>query len=213
MIHINLLPAELRHGRRVSPKLLAVGIGGAIAVSSAMGWFGMVYFGQLAEVERLHAEATAQLVEKEKKVTYFEQLESNRQDYGSRVQTIQEIGKSRRLWSKFCDELIDIVNNNGETERHLAWFESMSVKVDPKKGTTVTLPGLVQGTEMERVANFHEDLEKSAPFAKDLASKSNPDATRDVDKSRIPPEAFRFPLVLTFKPTTPEQAPVRAKGK
>lgn len=212
MIHINLLPAELRHGKRLSPKLLATGIGGAIAVSSTMGWFGMVYFGQLAEVEQVHARVAAELVEKQKKVSYFDRLESNRKDYSNRVQTIQEIGKSRRLWSKFCDELIDVVNNNGETERHLAWFDSMTVKVDPRKGTTVTLPGMVQGTEMERVANFHEDLE-SAPFAKDLASKSNPDAKGDVDKSRIPPEAFRFPLVLTFKPTTPEPAPARAKTK
>ena len=35
------------------------------------------------------------------------QLEANRKDYAERVQTIQQIGQSRRLWSKFCDELLD----------------------------------------------------------------------------------------------------------
>ena len=51
MIRINLLPADLRRGNRVSPKVLAACFGAALAVSGAVGWFGLVYFGDLGDAE------------------------------------------------------------------------------------------------------------------------------------------------------------------
>src|SRR5688572_6105759 len=105
MIRINLLPAELRRGTKLSPKILGAGLAGALAASAAIGWFGMVYFGELAAVESELSDVETQLVEKSRRAAYCDKLEANKQDYQSRVQTIQDIGKSRRLWSKFCDEL------------------------------------------------------------------------------------------------------------
>jgi hypothetical protein len=145
----------------------------------------------------------AELTEKQKRATYYDQLESNRKDYNNRVQTIQQIGKSRRLWSKFLDELIDVVNNDGDTERHLAWYDSMSVGGDPKRGVTITMPGAVQGGEMARVANLHEDIE-AAPFWREIQSKSDPGGKLDTDKNREPAESFRFTLQLQFKPPAGE---------
>ena len=205
MIRINLLPADLRRGNRISPKVLTAAFAAAVAVSGAIGWFGIVYFGDLGSAEDALVQVEAKLSEREKRVVYHDQLQANRKDYAGRVQTIQDIGKSRRLWSKFCDELIDVVNNNGDTERHLAWFDGITVKNDAKKGATVSMPGNVQDADKSRVANFHEDLE-AAPFAKDLASKSDPTFKLEIDRVRVPAQSLAFPLQLQFEPTVKDAA-------
>ena len=143
MIRINLLPVELRRGNRLAAKVLVAAFASALAVSASVGWFGIVWFGNLAEAERTLASIESKLSAKQQRATYFDQLEKNKEAYAQRVQTIQTIGKSRRLWSKFLDELIDVVNNNGDTERHLAWFDNMVVKTDKKGNASVSLPGQV----------------------------------------------------------------------
>jgi hypothetical protein len=211
MIRINLLPADLRRGTRVPTKVLAAAFAAALVVSGSLGWFGMVYFGDLGTAERTLAEAEQKPASKEKGVGYFTQLESNKQEYSGRVQTILGIGKSRQVWSKFLDELIDVVNNNGDTERHLAWIDSVTMKNDPKAGAVVTMPCSVQmqDREKDRIANFHEDLEAS-PIAKNLVNKSEPTFEQAIDAKRLPPVSLRFPLKLQYEPTI---ADPKAKGK
>ena len=206
MIRINLLPQEFRRGHRVSVKLLAASVGAAAVACAAIGWFGLVNFGDLGEIERQHRQVAQELQEKQVKATYYEKLEGNRKDYTSRVQTIQEIAQSRRLWSKFLDEMIDLVNNDGDTERHLGWFEGMTVSGDPKRGVSVNMPAYVQGT-LERVGNLHDDVE-AAPFFKDVKTKSIPTGKAESDKNRDPPEAMKFTLKLDFWPLAAD----RAKG-
>jgi Tfp pilus assembly protein PilN len=205
MIRINLLPVELRHGNQLSPRILITSFAAALVASAAVGWFGLVYFGDLGAMEERKAEVTALAAEKQKLGGYYDKLAANRSDYQNRVQTIQDIGKSRRVWSRFLDEMVDVVNNNGDVDRHLAWFDGINVKPDVKKGTTVTMPGAVQGGEESRIANLHEDLE-SAPFAKELSNKSDPGGRLKISKDRTPAEAFEFQLMLQFKPTNPEPA-------
>ncbi len=202
MIRINLLPAELRRGNRLPTKVLAAALGAALATSASIGWFGLVWFGDLAAAEGKLLSVEARLGDREKKVAYVDLLEANQKDYATRVQTILDIGKSRRVWSKFLDELIDVVNNNGDAERHIAWIDSLSVKGDPKKGAAVTMQCSVQGEEQDRLANFHDDLE-AAPFGKEV-TRSDPVWKRDDDKARLPPVSLRFPLTLQFQPTVKE---------
>jgi Tfp pilus assembly protein PilN len=211
VIRINLLPAELRRGNRLPPKVLAVSFGAALATSAAVAWFGLVYFGDLGAAESKQAEVDATLNERQVRVGYFEQLEENKRDYASRVQTIQDIGKSRRVWSKFLDELIDVVNNNGDTERHLAWFESIVAKTETK-GATVNMPVQVQDDDLSRLANFHDDLE-AGPFGRELTFKSDPNYTKAIDKVRIPPTSLQFRLEMQLQaPTTPTNPAAGAKA-
>lgn len=202
MIRINLLPADLRRGTRLPAKVLAVAFGSALAVSASIGWFGLVWFGDLGNAENQFQAVEAKLADRQKKVVYVDQLEANKKDYSTRVQTIQDIGKSRRVWSKFLDELIDVVNNNGDAERHLAWFNGITVKNDAKKGATVTMQCSVQGAEQDRLANFYDDL-GAAPFGKDV-TRSDPNWKLDEDSSRVPPASLRFPLSLQFQPAVKE---------
>ncbi|MFT4514292.1 MAG: hypothetical protein ACI89X_001755 [Planctomycetota bacterium] len=212
MIKINLLPADLRRGNRLPPRILAAAFGAALIISAAVGWFGLVYFGTLAEAEQSLVEITAQLDSRGAKVKYHDKLAANQKDYALRVQTIQDIGRSRRVWSQFMDDLIDVVNNNGATERHLAWFDSINVKGDPKMGVKVTLPSNVQGEDKSLMANFHEDIE-AAPFAKDLSNKSDPTFELEVDESRIPSVFLKFPMALQFKPIVQPKPKPKPKKK
>ncbi len=197
MIRVNLLPVELRRGNRLPPKVLAVSFGAALATSAAIGWFGLVYFGDLGAAEAKQVEVDATLADRQTKVAYFDQLETNKRDYTARVQTIQDIGKSRRVWSKFLDELIDVVNNNSNTERHLAWFDSITAKSDAK-GASVSMPVQVQDDDLSRLANFHDDLE-AGPFGRELTFKSDPNYTKVVDKVRVPPTSLQFRLEMQFQ--------------
>lgn len=199
MIRINLLPADLRRGTRLPAKVLAVAFGSALAVSASIGWFGLVWFGELGAAENRLAVAEEKLTQRTAKTVYVDQLETNKTDYSTRVQTIQDIGKSRRVWSKFLDELIDVVNNNGDSDRHLAWFNGITVKGDPRAGFKVTMAASLQGNEQSRLANFHDDLE-AAPFGKEVR-RSDPTWKLDRDEARVPPTSLKFPLELLFEPT------------
>jgi hypothetical protein len=61
------------------------------------------------------------------------------------------------------------------------------------------MPGLVQGSKITMVANFHEDLERT-DFFQDVSDVSQPSAVRQVSKDRYPKEAYAFTLKWTFKP-------------
>jgi Tfp pilus assembly protein PilN len=202
MIRINLLPADLRRGTRLPAKVLAVAFGAALAVSASIGWFGLVWFGDLGSVEARLEAAVGKLADKQKKLDYVDQLEANKKDYSGRVQTIQDIAKSRRVWTKFLDELIDVVNNNGDVERHLVWFDDITVRNDPKKGATVAMKTSVQGAEQSRLANFDDDL-AAAPFGKEV-QRSDLGWKLSNEQSRVPPESLRYALQLQFAPTVKE---------
>jgi Tfp pilus assembly protein PilN len=205
MIRINLLPVEQRRGNRLPPKVLAAAFGAALATSGAIGWFGLVYFGDLGAAEAELQQAEVKLGERGQGVAYHDQLETNKKDSALRVQTIQDIAKSRRVWSKFLDELIDVVNNNGDTERHVAWFDNIAIRNDAK-GASVDMPTSVQDMDRSRLANFHEDLE-NAPFAKELLTKSDPGYRVEEDKVRVPPMSMQFGLQLQLTPPSGAAAP------
>ncbi len=216
MIRINLLPADLRRGNRLPAKVLAAAFGAALAVSASIGWFGLVWFGDLGDAEQRLETATANLAERQKKIQYVEQLETNKKDYTGRVQTIQDIAKSRRVWTKFLDELIDVVNNNGDIDRHLVWFDDISVKNDPKKGATVSMKTSVQGDEQSRLANFDDDLAAS-PFGKEVV-RSDLGWKLETEPARVPPTSMRYALTLQFEPAVkptpkPKAAPQPAPAK
>lgn len=200
MIRINLLPAELRRGNRLPPRVIAAALGAAVMVSAALGWFGLVYFGDLAAAEQRLASTEAQLRSRAAKVAYHGDLVANQKDYAARVQTIQEIGNGRRTWTRFMDDLLNVVSNSGPVERHLAWFEGITVTGDPSTGSILKMPGNVQGEASDRIANLHDDL-AAAAFSEDVERKSDPVWSLEEDEERIPTAYLRFPMELQFRPT------------
>ncbi|MFN6144724.1 MAG: hypothetical protein ACK5AL_00020 [Planctomycetota bacterium] len=195
----------MRRGRRLQAKLLVVALASAVAVTAALGWLGMKWFGDLKAAEDRLAAAEAKLGELQRRVAYADQLEANKNDYTFRVQSIRDIGNSRRVWSQWLDELIDVVNNDGNAERHLAWFDDLTVRNDPTNGALVKLSCAVQGDEQDRLANFHDDMANSA-FGK-RALLSDPTWKLEEEEGRVPPTSLRFALSLQFPPTNANAQP------
>ena len=202
MIRINLLPEEYRRSERTSPKIFAATLLGVILVCSSFGWFGFVYLGELGNLDVEESAVSEELSSKNKQAAYHDALVKEKGEFERRSDTIQTIGGSRILWTEILDEMIDVVNNEGDTERHLAWFKSVSTRPgDGKKlGPTVTMPGWVQGDSLKKVADFHEDFEHSR-FAGDISTKSAPSGVVETDGKRIPPEALFFNLKWSFLPS------------
>jgi hypothetical protein len=142
------------------------------------------------------------LANKNKQATYHDALEAEKKEFEKRSSTIQAIAKSRVIWTEVLDQVIDVVNNDGDIERHLAWFTALNVTAgDGKsKGPGVTMPGFVQGNMIKKVADFHEDFENS-PFFPNVALKGPPSGVVDVNPKKIPPESMSFGLNWTFKPS------------
>jgi len=212
MIRINLLPREFRKNERGSPKVFAATLGAVVAVSAMLGWFGLVYFGDLGELQSKHAVVKEELSGKQKRAAYHDQLEKATKDFSQRVATIQNIAKSRMLWTKVVDEIIDVVDNSQDIDRHLAWFDSLAIKQasgNAKSGPTVKLPGAVQGHLISRAANLHEDL-ALAPFYVDVASKSLPTGKQALDETKSPSRSYGFNLQLEFK--SPDKWEKNQKG-
>ncbi len=201
MISINLLPEEYRRADRTSPKVFGAMIAAVVLTCSVFGWFGLVYFGELRELEKRHETVASTLATESKRAEYYDRLVKEQKEFSKRSDTIQTIASSRLLWTKILEELIDVVNNN--TDRHVAWFTSLDIKEGnpAKAGPSVNMPGMVQGSKITMVANFHEDLE-STEFFKDVKEVSAPNATLKVAKERYPPESFSFNLKWTFKHAT-----------
>lgn len=198
MIRINLLPEQYRRSERTSPKVFGAMLVAVVLTCSVFGWFGLIYFGKLKELERKHETISNTLATESKRASYYDQLVAEEKDFSKRSKTITTIASSRMPWTKVLDELIDVINNN--TDRHVAWFANLDIKEGntAKAGPSVNMPGLVQGSKITMVANFHEDLEKTN-FFRDVKDVSQPSAAKKTDKERYPQEAYAFTLKWTFK--------------
>ena len=199
MIRINLLPDEFRRSERTSTKIFAAMLVAVIAVCSAFGWFGLTYFGDLGELEARHRQLDDQLASLKDRCTYCDALEGEKAEYEKRSSTITEIAQSRMLWTDVLDQVYDVVNNDGNTDRHMTWFKSIQVqKGDAARGPTVSMPGAVQGNQIKRVTDFYDDM-GAGRFFNDVGDSSMPQATREMDPKRNPPEALAFNMKFTFK--------------
>lgn len=201
MIKINLLPEEYRRSERTSPKVFAAALVGVILVCSGFGWFGMIYFGELSKARKQHQEVSAQLKVDEQKAAYHDQLVKEKKEFSKRADTIRDIARGRKLWTKTMDGFIDLITNDGAADRHEAWFSNVQIRGsrDGRKGPTMILPGRVAGGDLQKMANLFDDL-KAADWFRDVGMISKPEATREVTPNVVPEEALIFPLTMEFRP-------------
>ena len=201
MIRINLLPESYRRAERTSPKVFAAALSGVILVCSSLGWFGMVYFGDLEKAIKEHGDKTAHLALVEDRAKLFDDLSAEQKDFSRRADTIRDIAKGRMLWTKIMDELITVVTNEGNLDRHVAWFGNLQVRGsrDGRKGPSVVLPGAIQGNDMSKVSNIIDDV-MAAQFFRDVGAEIQPDGRQKVEPLLFPAESYGFQWKLQFVP-------------
>ena len=201
MIRINLLPESYRRAERTSPKVFAAALIGVILVCSSLGWFGMVYFGELEKMVVKHKGVTETLTAVKKRATHYDNLVRERKEFSQRKDTIRSIARGRMIWTQFMDELITVVTNEGNYDRHVAWFNSIQVRGsrDGRKGPGVVMPGAVQGDDIRKIANIIDDVE-AANFYQNIAAPSMPSGVKKIDAGVFPPESFTFSWRWQFLP-------------
>lgn len=200
MISINLLPQEFRRRDRISSRTLGATVLGVLTVCSTAGFLGYQWFGvyKVRQDERIRLEETLKSLQTS--AIYQEQLVREVREYEKRTQTIQDISQSRVLWTRKLDQFIDVVNNEGDTERHMVWFKNLDVKAGTGEGGPImSLNGVSQSKEFARVANFLDDVQNHELFL-NFAAISQPQGRVAYDDKKFPPETIEFPLDLTMKP-------------
>ena len=99
MIRINLLPEEYRKAERTSPKVFASLLTSVALVCCSLGWFGYVYVGELGRLEMKVKQDQESLTTLMPQVAYHDSLTRETNDFQARFETIEQISKSRALWT------------------------------------------------------------------------------------------------------------------
>jgi hypothetical protein len=200
MITINLLPQEYRRRERTSPRVFGITLVCVGVVCSAMGYLGYQYFGVLRQEQEARLAADDNLRNLERSAKYDDALIAEAKEYEKRSATMQQISRSRVLWTLKLDQLIDIVNNDGDSERHMVWFRNLNVSAgNDKVGPKLSMKGSSQTDAFSRVANFIEDVQKHE-FFREFATISPPSGRVVSDETKHPPQTVEFPFDLAMKP-------------
>lgn len=215
MIQINLLPGEHRARERLSIKVWATLFAAVIVVCGAGGYFGHVYLDEYKAVESQRMSREEQLRELKPLAAHFDKLVTEAKDYRRRETTIQDIATSRSLWTSLLDNFIDIVNNEGNTERHNVWFENLTVASSRNKkvGPAWNLKALSQSKSFTKQANFLDDVRNDPGFFRDFELINSPGGTVVIDESKEPAAAISFDLKLAMKPPSEWAANIQNKAK
>lgn len=217
MIRINLLPEEYRKKARTPVKLM-IGLSAAVAVNSVMiSYLGWLTFGVAKEIDSEKSTLQVEMDGLSPQVAYHRNLEKEGKEYESRERTLSSITKSRIVWTRKLDELIDVVNRGDEGQRHLVWMDDLTVSQsqNPRADNygSVRASGHSGSDKFAQVANFLEDLEGST-FVEDFYRPAPPEGTQTVvDEELVPPVVWAFPLSLTLRsPEEREEARLRAEA-
>jgi Tfp pilus assembly protein PilN len=224
MIRVNLLPPEYRKSEGTPlPRFLAI-VGGVVLCASAVGIFLYVHFGYLVKYQSLR---------EQKEDTYYKQkvladrslaLQREYNEYQKRRKTIEKVSSQRILLSKKLDELCDLIHNRGDRKKHFIWLTHISARLGEGKkkgrggkgGGTVSFKGFSASEDFSRLANFREDIERSAEggFFVDFVSIDHPAWVVKRFQDNLEPQAAgTFAHSLVLKPLDWRQDPKWNKRK
>jgi Tfp pilus assembly protein PilN len=204
MIRINLLPPEQRAATRSSTKV-AVALFSAVAVNGALAaLWAWTAFGDQARADAAVADAELALEGLRPRLQRLAALEAEEKEHKAREVALADIARHRIAWTNKLDQFVDVVDSGGEGQRHLVWFDDLSVTraVDPRAKHVGELKGSGHsGSEkFAHVANFLDDVEQSG-FATGFQPPAPPEGSQSVqDKELVPSEVWSFPLSMKIQP-------------
>ncbi|MCK6448828.1 MAG: hypothetical protein L6Q99_20730 [Planctomycetes bacterium] len=213
MIRINLLPDEYRKKSRTPLKLMLT-VTGLVAVNGlALAWLAFLHFGVQAEIESERAVLQTESEGLAAQIKYHKSLESEKKIYSLREQALSDVTQNRISWTRKVDELIDVVNQGIENDRHMVWFDDLIVQqtADTRTKSYGSLrAGGHSGSErFDQIANFLDDIEHSS-FLSDFNRPAPPEGSQQqTDEDLRPSVVWSFPLQLTLK--SPEERSGKAK--
>ncbi|MFT7667632.1 MAG: hypothetical protein ACI8X5_000311 [Planctomycetota bacterium] len=209
MIRINLLPEEYRRKAKTPIKLM-LAVAGVVTVSSSLA----AYYGWLAYGVAASVSSELSVLETEDdglrpQVAYHKALDVESSQHRKREETLAQITDSRISWTRKVDEFIDVVNQGGDGDRHLVWFDNLNVTqgVGGGRGKAGNLIGSGHSgsDNFGQVANFLDDIEGST-FIEDFHSPGSPQGSETLtDAELMPAVVWAFPLTIELKDGGVEQ--------
>ena len=204
MIRINLLPEEYQRRARTPLKMM-LAVSTVVAINTSLAaWAGWLAFGVSAAMDSELAVLQTEDDGLRPQVEYNNSLSTESKQHSQRESTLAEINDSRISWTRKLDEFVDVVNRGGDGDRHLIWFDSMSVQQGSSGGRNASPGSLKAGghsgsDNFGQVANFLDDLEGS-PFISDFDAPAPPEGSETMmDEELIPAVVWAFPLHVELK--------------
>ncbi len=212
MILINLLPEAYREKSKTPVKYMA-GVAASVSIcGSLLAFWAWTAFGVAAEVRSQLTVLSDTKAGLEPQVNYHRELEAESKIFQAREQLLDRITSSRVGWTRKLDELIELVNRQGE-ENYLVWFKDLEAQVQDNARSKVYGRLKAEGHTAEslsHVANFLEDVSQSKlrdVFGPPHAPEGSASET---DEGLVPAKIWTFPLHLDLK--SPEERKELRKG-
>ncbi len=203
MIRVNLLPPEYRKVDGTPIVRFVAVVVGVFLCATAMSVWGYVHFGMLAEVRERRAGLEEDLVGLQALAQRSMALQAEFKEYQRRRATIEEIGKSRFLWSRKLDQLADLIHAKGSTAKHQAWLSgvrSQSPRMARSPGA-LWITGWSGGEELSRMSDFNKELRSDPEFFGDFQALDPPRGERvEFADGRVPDKAWRFQWGIDLAP-------------
>ncbi|MBU0755018.1 MAG: hypothetical protein KJ645_07740 [Planctomycetes bacterium] len=193
MLKINLLPQDYREAeRKPLGSYLLMTLCTILAVSS-LGCAAYMYFGFLKEAEMARDIAKEKYDSLAPMAKYADDLTTEKQEYMKRSKVIKEIEHARILWTKKLDQLLDVINNQGDIEEHWVWLKDLKIQMgSDSRMNGMGLKGYAAGDQYEQLSVFNEELKKHELFQEDFVAISNPTGTIVHNKKTNPGDAIEF---------------------
>jgi len=195
MISIDLLPPEFRRAERTAPAVLFATLGLVALFFTALAGGAYAWFGVVGSAKNAVEMAQEVYDNKAPQATYCDRLESEKKEYTARMDHIKNFSDSRILWTKKLDQLASIIDSPPEQDRHLAWLQSLVVKMDGGRDQGLVLKGKSATGALNKLSYFNSDL-KSGPFFDEFTSISVPAGKVGHDDDFEPSAAWEFEAVL-----------------
>lgn len=201
MIRVNLLPPEYRKVDGPPVGRVVALVVGAFLVASALGGWGYVHFGLLAEAEKERERLEGELTVLKQQAERSQALLREFTEYQRRRATIEKVAADRILWSRKLDEFADVIHNKGDQKEFLAWLSGIRTASGTAPDSPVALhfQGLCGGA-LTNLSNFNYKIKDTKEFFDDF-SKLSPPAGRQkpLDDKRYPNVAWDFSWTLDHK--------------
>lgn len=201
MIRVNLLPREYRKVDGPPVGRVVALVVGAFLVASAVGGWGYVHFGLLAEAEATRVEKEEELAQLKQQAERSEALAREFDEYQRRRQTIEKNAAGRILWSRKLDEFADVIHNKGDQKEFLVWLSNIRTQpgTSPESPVALGFQGLCGGS-LSNLSAFNGRIKETREFYDDFLRVSPPAGTqRPLDGNRRPNVAWDFNWVLDHK--------------
>jgi Tfp pilus assembly protein PilN len=212
MLKINLLPNEYKQAEKTpAGSYLIVAACTFLAVSSVC-CVAFLYFGVLKSAETMRDIAKEQYENLLPMAKYADDLDAEKKEYIKRSEVIKDIERTRILWTKKIDQLMEVINNQGDTKRHWVWLKDLKVRMTGTRDPGLELKGFEVGDQYEQLSSFNEDLKNHDLFKDDFYAISNPTGAITLNDDMIPCSAIEFSWTLKLKDKSAEKGPTPAKN-